>query len=1703
MDLKGRAYCESLWSALSDTLTELLVLGSPGVRVVGRQDGTDPSEEATAVFDQLFGMLVAAGWIDEYIPIGTDRRGAPTLQVPSPYGDASELSRRIKLATVTSTVALLRAFTILRIRFQEGVTTSDPQVRLEAPTADDAAVDSLYFIGDTFTERYPVRADLSSVDSRLVLDLVGEPQPIGTGLGWPRGDYIRSRDAALIFRPLWESIHQLPRSYAIPRRSPRNTVVNVRIPNTVDISCTSMVWVEDLQALKAPPPAIPIAVAGSLGQHHAFAPRHTGLLLTIDHDGTGPMVPVSVLEPVASRSIEPKSDGHIDVWFEGLGGVREIGANAYYYRFGRRGLLIDCGFDATRDGWLGLPALERIARVDAIVLTHAHLDHVGSLPLLLASFPSAVVYCTRATYELLGPTLMDSAKVTRIRYEQGGESPAITLGMVQRIDKRRFRFVNFGETVEIPAIPSLSLTFHDAGHMIGSLYVEMQFQGMSIAHSGDINLLDLATQTGLSLDGKTVDHLVMEGTYGSNTGFGPHQRRQQLREFEAAVAERIDAGGSILIPAFALGRAQEFVALLSDWNRRNGRSIPIRTVGMANRVNELIRNQLTNFMPAFASEAFVDVDPLELGRGRDEEERLKLAEDTLREVAQRGPCLIIASHGMMVEGTSSYLLGRAILTGTDERLAIFLCGYMDPRTPGFRLLHHGHHEVIDYGENDRIRRTIPAERIAGYHVSSHASFEELLQVAQAVPRTNLILVHGDGTSLDNLQSHIEALYRDQNRSTRVCSPGMGSRFALGQVPAPDGWNEENEGFIPADDLAPGRRFDRRTGFAVSGLTEDGRVSWALIPVGRSSVHLTMQSESVAGERVRRFALPRCRFHGGVVLYDRDQDVGDWRRFDWKDIGRWTFTLTFDDSDGQAIQSELPLLVGNQLQASRVDLDANDPILELTVGGTLAPQQVALETTPDRCSIPVRDFSWNAETRVLSIYLSPCPGVGVISGVKPWIRWSNGFPQNGPTLGDIALEPRIRLDPLPLRVGRASAVTFSSSPPVKEARLDVTSMQIQDHTVTVMPVAPGEATLWFAFDGIDHETVWRQAAVFNVQAAADIQLPQVVERGRPFDIAVTGVASDLPSQRVSLFAGAELLVGWRAGATTTAISHTVTDDIDELVVELRLSTQTGILARAQVQVLAGLSLDSKRSQPVTSADGELQGALEWRGMHSGDHARVEEALCELGFASLSWQGDRLFFVGSIQTLGRRILQVADHGVPVTIWTFQSCEIALTPSGPYAPGSVVHLSVGGEPILDSDSDVLRWEVDRIAPVMDDLSARLESNHLQLLHPGRYCIALLVNEHRIAESDVDVTTPVPLAPPPQHDGRQCFAQGQDKALITLADIPKDQPVILLVDPNGDHWIAAGPLDVVTSVGWTWIQDRLPGDTPLMICYPCQGFPEVAGRWLSRLRNEHAEVHCANLTYPAPRGEVTSGPDEARRLRQYRVLCSLPAHATIDRGDAYQCPSCGGRQHLQTDSEHVWLSCTHCGSQDRKTVLTLKDLRANPVRALLGEHRIISYLTRGAGLRYGGVFARTVRCSTCQRLQPAYQRPTKWDAAYLQRILRALAPVWQEQEPARSVNRAAWRVAQQDSLPAPDAHARIKADILRLVDAGVIVDGVGTSHVEALEQGKSICCHARLRTWRRPISRLYVGIEALYASGNPAYLHPRLPAGDDGLRALIEVGA
>jgi hypothetical protein len=743
---------------------------------------------------------------------------------------------------------------------------------------------------------------------------------------------------------------------------------------------------------------------------------------------------------------------------------------------------------------------------------------------------------------------------------------------------------------------------------------------------------------------------------------------------------------------------------------------------------------------------------------------------------------------MMVEGTGSYLLGRAILTGGEERHAIFLCGYMDPRFPGFRLLHHGGQPVIDFGENDRVTRTIAPERIAGFSLTSHASFEELVDVADAVPRRSLVLVHGEGRGLDNLKAHLVERYRLAGRAVEVHAPGLGERVLFGDVPAPPGWDAEPMERGPAETLAPGQRHDRQSGFTVHGLTPDGRNrDWALIPVGRDRVALGLETERIAADRVRRLVV-RGRGQAPVTQFDAARGRGDWRRFDWQVPGEWRLLLTVTDPSGQPVESVLRLFVGQELRPVRAEIDADDTVLVLEVGGTQVPQSVSLRAGQEE--VTVQDWDWVADGRLLRLMLVPSGCVGTLRRLRARIRWTNGFEQEGPDVGDVTLEPRIRFQPGPAQVGRLAEVRVDSSPPAILVWVGDQTAEQEGESVRFTPAQPGPLDVWLQYPALGGGTEWRWAGSVEVRPATVVELPRVVERGQELPVRVRTVDQEFHGQELVVEMGGVVVARWTGGPVEQPITLTAGETVGPLALAVRAEAAGWTLWQGNVEVLAGLTLDEQDSLPVTTADGTLHAELAWSALREEDRTPLEAAFLAAGFAVAGWHGATLLVTGAAATVGRGVVPVPGAGPPVSLWTLGSLEVRLDSAGPYRPGQVVGLTAGGAP-LDEEGP-LRWEVDRVAPLLDALSARLDGGQVTLLHPGQYAIALTARGRRLAEATAEVSFPAPPVLAGTRTLWHRLDRSVDDAVAQVAGLPTDQTVVPRTETARDISSSRGRLQM-----------------------------------------------------------------------------------------------------------------------------------------------------------------------------------------------------------------------------------------------------------------------------------------------------------------------
>jgi metallo-beta-lactamase family protein len=420
------------------------------------------------------------------------------------------------------------------------------------------------------------------------------------------------------------------------------------------------------------------------------------------------------------------------------GAVRSVTGSLHQVEVNGAQVFLECGlFQGHRDEFY-----ERNRRfpspprdVAAVILSHAHLDHCGNLPTLVTQGFRGPIYCTPATRDLTALVLRDSAKVqaqdirfvNKIRHRQG-------LADVEPLYDARAAERAIAQIMTVPygrpfSAAGATVTFHDAGHILGSATVTVEAGGRRLGFTGDLG----RPSSPIVRDPEPmspVDCLLIESTYGDRT----HQPLSEAEVVLATVVTQTAArGGKVLIPAFALGRTQDVVYTLHR-QREAGRApqIPIYVDSpMATDATEIFRVHADCFDEEFT--AFLEQhDPFGfkgLSYVRSVEESRALNE-------VREPFVVIATSGMMEAGRILHHLRHH---AGDERSALLFVGYQAEGTLGRRLL-DGAREVRIFGEPHQVK--LQVQRIEAY--SAHADRNELLGWASRTGRIGrAFCVHGE------------------------------------------------------------------------------------------------------------------------------------------------------------------------------------------------------------------------------------------------------------------------------------------------------------------------------------------------------------------------------------------------------------------------------------------------------------------------------------------------------------------------------------------------------------------------------------------------------------------------------------------------------------------------------------------------------------------------------------------------------------------------------------------------------------------------------------------------------------------------------------------------------------------------------------------------------------------------------------------------
>jgi metallo-beta-lactamase family protein len=460
-----------------------------------------------------------------------------------------------------------------------------------------------------------------------------------------------------------------------------------------------------------------------------------------------------------------------------FGATQTVTGSKFLLETNDQRVLLDCGlFQGAKNlrlkNWEEPPVDPR--SVDAVVLTHAHIDHTGYLPRFVAHGYKGPVYATPATVGLARILLPDAAHLQeeearfRNKHHLSKHTPALPLytsdDAVASLEL--LRSVPYGETVRLS--PSLNFELIPAGHILGSSFVLFsELRGSerkTVLFTGDIGRYGqpiIFDPTAV----EAADYLVLESTYGNrlHTDKTGKSAKEQLRDVVLATAER---GGTVLVPSFAIGRAQELLYILRELEEEN--QIPVLPVyvdsPMAVDAVEIFREHGEEHDLEMAALVRAGGSPLST-------QRVQLARTVEQSKAineHRFPSIIISANGM---ATGGRILHHLIQRLPDERNSIVFVGFQAYGTRG-RLLSEGARQIRIFGVDYPVRAQI--------HVidsfSAHADYSEILQwlrnFKQAPRKT--FLVHGEPRAIEGMKDHILSTHR----AWQVETPEYGQVFEL-------------------------------------------------------------------------------------------------------------------------------------------------------------------------------------------------------------------------------------------------------------------------------------------------------------------------------------------------------------------------------------------------------------------------------------------------------------------------------------------------------------------------------------------------------------------------------------------------------------------------------------------------------------------------------------------------------------------------------------------------------------------------------------------------------------------------------------------------------------------------------------------------------------------------------------------------------------
>lgn len=433
------------------------------------------------------------------------------------------------------------------------------------------------------------------------------------------------------------------------------------------------------------------------------------------------------------------------VSLQSMGAAETVTGSKHLLKTPELTILIDCGLfqglKALREeNWQELPV--KASSIDVLILTHAHLDHSGYIPLLVKNGFKGKIYMTPPTREITELILLDSAKIQEEDAEKANwkgyskHTPALPLYTIENAEAAFYSFVTRECNVETKLSKNISFIFKQSGHILGACSVEINCYDKILIFSGDIGRFNSQIMAAPDYF-HYADFVIMESTYGDRL----HSQTDPNEELAQLINETMDNQGNILIPSFAVGRAQELLYMIYQLKKNRKISVKIPVIldsPMAATATDILL-RYTNWTKISKSDTVNMCEDVIINHD---------FKNTLKIIAQKGSKIIIAASGMLTGGRVLEYLKHYI--GHSQN-TILIMGFQAVGTRGRSLLDKAF-EIKIHGRYYDVRAKVV--EIEG--LSAHADQSELLDWLRRFKKlpAKVFLVHGEYAALEALRVKI-------------------------------------------------------------------------------------------------------------------------------------------------------------------------------------------------------------------------------------------------------------------------------------------------------------------------------------------------------------------------------------------------------------------------------------------------------------------------------------------------------------------------------------------------------------------------------------------------------------------------------------------------------------------------------------------------------------------------------------------------------------------------------------------------------------------------------------------------------------------------------------------------------------------------------------------------------------------------------------